>query len=84
MPLKIKDHATEQFVRELAGITGETATTAVRRATEERLYRVRRARAGGSLAAALLETGRRCSALPDLDTRTPDEIIGYNAHGLPS
>jgi antitoxin VapB len=84
MPPKIKDHATEQSVRELAGITGETATAAVRRAAEERLHRVRRARAGGSLAAKLLETGRRCSALPDLDTRTPDEIIGYDEHGLAS
>lgn len=29
------------------------------------------------LAEALLEIGRRCSALPDLDTRDADEILGY-------
>ena len=84
MPLNIKDRATEQTVRELAMLTGETVTTAVRRAAEERLHRVRRARAGGSLAAELLEIGRRCAALPDLDSRTPDEILGYDEHGLPS
>lgn len=84
MPLNIKDRATEQSVRELAALTGESVTTAVRRAAEERLHRVRRARAGGSLAAELQEIGRRCATLPDLDPRTPDEIVGYDEHGLPS
>ncbi len=84
MPLNIKDRATEQSVRELAALTGESVTTAVRRAAEDRLLRVRRARADGSLAAELLEIGRRCAALPDLDQRTPDEILGYDEHGLPS
>jgi len=84
MPLNIKDRAPEQSVRELAVITGETVTTAVRRAAEERLHRVRRARGGRSLAEELLEIGRRCAALPDLDPRTPDEILGYDEHGLPS
>jgi antitoxin VapB len=84
MPLNIKDRATEQSVRELAALTGETVTTAVHRAAEERLHRVQRARAGASLAAELLEIGRRCAALPDLDQRTPEEILGYDDHGLPS
>jgi antitoxin VapB len=84
MPLNIKDRATEQSVRELAGLTGESVTTAVRRAAEERLQRVRRDGAAGSLTAELLEIGRRCAALPDLDHRTPDEILGYGKHGLPS
>jgi antitoxin VapB len=84
MPLNIKDLPTEQSVRELAQLTGETVTTAVRRAAEERLQRVRRARPEGSLAAELLEIGRRCAALPDLDLRSPDDILGYDEHGLPS
>jgi antitoxin VapB len=83
MSLNIKDLATEKFVRELAAITGESVTAAVRRAAEERLQRVRRQRAGRSLAAEMLEIGRRCAALPDLDERTADEILGYDAHGLP-
>jgi len=84
MALNIKDAATEKSVRELAALTGETVTTAVRRAAEERLRRLRRERGGGrSLAAELLEIGKRCAALPDLDTRTADEILGYDAHGLP-
>ena len=83
MALNIKDAATEKSVRELAALTGETVTTAVRRAAEERLRRLRRERGGRSLAAELLEIGKRCAALPDLDTRTADEIVGYDEHGLP-
>ena len=84
MPLNIKDARTEAAVRELAAVAGETVTTAVHRAAEERLRRVRRDRAGRSLAEELLEIGRRCASLPDLDRRTADEILGYDEHGLPS
>ena len=83
MPLNIKDPTTEKFVRELAAAAGESVTTAVRRAAQERLQRVRRQQSGRSLAAEILEIGRRCAALPDLDTRTADEILGYDQHGLP-
>ena len=83
MPLNIKDPATEKFVRELAAAAGESVTTAVRRAAEERLQRVRRQLSGRSLAAEILEIGRRCAALPDLDARAADEILGYDEHGLP-
>ena len=83
MPLNIKDPATEKAVRELAALTGETVTTAVHRAAEERLQRVRRCQDGPSLAAEILEIGRRCASLPDLDARSADEILGYDEHGLP-
>lgn len=84
MALNIKDPATEKFVRELASATGETVTTAVRRAAEERLERVRRDQPTRSLADEILEIGRRCAALPDLDTRSANEILGYDEWGLPS
>ncbi len=31
----------------------------------------------------LLIISQRCAALPDIDTRSPDEILGYNDFGLP-
>jgi antitoxin VapB len=83
MPLNIKDAATEKTVRELAALTGESVTAAVRRAAEERLQRVRHNRRGRSLAAEILDIGRRCASLPDLDVRSTDEILGYDEHGLP-
>jgi antitoxin VapB len=83
MPLNIKDMATERSLRSLAALSGETVTTAVRLAAEERLQRVRRDRGDRSLAAEILEIGERCASLPDLDTRVADEILGYDEHGLP-
>ncbi|HEY7299133.1 MAG TPA: hypothetical protein VH684_14605 [Xanthobacteraceae bacterium] len=35
------------------------------------------------LAEEILEIGRRCAALPDVDRRTAEEIIGYDENGLP-
>jgi len=32
-------------------------------------------------AESILEIGRRCAALPDRDTRTDDQILGYNKFG---
>ena len=57
MPLNIKDPNTEKVVRELAAITGEAVTTAVRRAAEERLQRIRRDKSGRRLADELLAIG---------------------------
>ena len=83
MGLSIKDPVTEKSVRELAALAGESVTAAVRRAAEERLQRLRRERRRGSLAAEILEIGRRCASLPDMDARSADEILGYDEHGLP-
>lgn len=84
MALNIKDPATEKTVRELAEATGESVTAAVHQAARERLARVRRIRSGRSLKDEILEIGRRCAALPVLDPRTPDEILGYDENGLPT
>jgi antitoxin VapB len=84
MALNIKDPATEHSVRELAAETGEGITTAVRRAVEDRLLRVRRGRSRRSLKDELLAIGAHCASLPDLDTRSADEILGYDDRGLPS
>jgi antitoxin VapB len=37
-----------------------------------------------SLSEELLAIGRRCAALPDLDPRSPDELLGYDENGLPT
>ena len=51
MPLNIKDPVAKKLARALAAAAGESVTTAVRRAAEERLQRVRRQQSGRSLAA---------------------------------
>ena len=84
MALSVKDAETDRLAREVARLTGESLTEAVRRALAERLARERRKRGeAGGLAGRLDALAREGAALPDLDGRHAEEIIGYDAHGLP-
>ena len=84
MALNIRNPETERLAEALAKLTGETKTEAVTRALRDRLARLRRERAGRRLADELDEIARHCARLPVRDPRTPDEILGYGEHGLPS
>lgn len=85
MAISLKDPETDRLAREVAALTGETLTEAVRKALAERLRRERQRRAPhrAGLAQALKALGRECAALPELDTRSADEIIGYDDLGVP-
>ncbi|HEX6142599.1 MAG TPA: type II toxin-antitoxin system VapB family antitoxin [Geminicoccaceae bacterium] len=84
MALSIKDPRADQLAREVARLAGESLTEAVARALEERLERLQHDRPGRRrLADELDDIARRCARLPVLDPRPPDEIIGYDEHGLP-
>ena len=85
MALNIRNPETERLAAELARETGETKTEAVTKALRDRLSRVRRDRSPPrGLAHELNEIRRRCAALPVVDDRTPDEILGYDERGLPT
>lgn len=84
MSLNIKDPQTDRLVRELAESTGETITHAVGVAVKERLDRVHAGRPRQQLAEELDRIALRCAALPVLDSRSDDEILGYDMQGLPS
>ena len=84
MPLSIKDPEADQLARRLAEQTGETITQAVTTALRERLARERRrAESVENLVEDVMGIGRHCAALPLLDARPANEIIGYDEHGLP-
>jgi antitoxin VapB len=83
MALNIRNPETERLAEALAKLTGETKTEAVTRALRDRLARLRRERAQRRLADELDEIARHCAGLPVLDSRTPDEILGYDERGLP-
>jgi antitoxin VapB len=81
MALSIKSDRADQLARELAALTGETITDTIinsleRRLHEERLRRRRHRSIDDILAIA--------HALPVLDNRTADEIIGFDENGLPT
>ncbi len=84
MALSLKDPETDNLARELASLTDETLTQAVRISLAERLARERLKRGrSANLAAELQAIFKRLDALPDLDPRSADEIIGYDESGLP-
>lgn len=84
MALNIRNPEAERLAAELARETGETKTEAVTKALRDRLARLRRERAGRSLADELDEIARHAAALPVLDERSAEEILGYDEAGLPA
>jgi len=83
MPLSIKNPETERLARQVARETGESLTEAIERALEERLARLKSRRRKVTLAEKVEDILRRFEKLPVLDTRSADEIIGYDSNGLP-
>ncbi len=84
MALSIRNERAEQLAREIAQLTGYNMTSAIIMALEEKLERLRRFRQVNSKLDEIMAISRRCSALPDLDTRSTDEILGYDEHGVNS
>jgi antitoxin VapB len=83
MTLSIKDPEADRLARALAQRTGETMTQAVVNALRERLTREeRKEQTVESLVEDVMDIGRHCAALPLLDARHPDDIIGYDENGL--
>ena len=81
MALSIKNMEAERLAKELARERGTTVTRAIIVALEDALRRARGRRVAPSMRDAILEISERCAALPDLDTRTADEILGYDERG---
>jgi antitoxin VapB len=81
--LNIKNDEAHKLATELARLTGENLTSAVTSALRERLARERRRRKTDDVAARLMKIGNRYAVLPDTG-QNPDEILGYDEHGLPT
>jgi antitoxin VapB len=83
MALSIKNDEADRLARELAATTGETLTEAVVMALRERLDR-QRTRCAAGVTQRLERLAAEVQALPVLDARSADEIIGYDDRGLPA
>lgn len=85
MAISIKSPEADRLARQLAAATGETITVAITIAMRERLDLVERKRMNKT---ALLEEIRaishHCASLPVLDSRSEDEILGYDENGIPA
>jgi len=81
MALNIRNPRAEQLAREIASICGENLTQATIRALEQRLESLRGRRVATDQLQEIMKISERCSALPDQDKRTPEEILGYDQRG---
>ena len=79
--MSIRNQRAEQLAREVAREAGENITQAVVHALEERLLRLKGRRTEPDTFQTIMEISRRCSALPDVDRRTPERIMGYDEQG---
>jgi antitoxin VapB len=78
----------EQLARLIAIKTGKTPEQIVREAVEARaaeagVAQPKRKRTPEEIRASIDAIAARVAALPVLDTRSDDEILGYNEHGVP-
>jgi antitoxin VapB len=83
MSLNLKNAETNRLAHELAGLTGETLTTAVTVAVRERLERLQQSKRG-TLSDRLLKIGKDCAAHlkePFLSVDHGDLL--YDERGLP-
>jgi len=82
MALSIKSRQAERLAKELAKESGASVTASVIDALEQALRRVRGRKIAPSVRHAILEVSERCATLPDLDARSPEEILGYDGRGV--
>lgn len=83
MAMSIKNRETERLARQVARETGESLTEAIDAALKERLERLKRKQQGRIITEKLEDILRRVDALPTLDARSEDDILGYDEQGVP-
>lgn len=85
MSLNIKNRATVALADELARRQGITKTAAIHQALSERLLRMGHGNIPQErLLGELREISERIARLPVLDTRSEEDIIGYDEFGIPN
>jgi antitoxin VapB len=81
--MNIASDKLDKLARRLARLTGEDVETALARAVEERLSRIATPEPFNRQR-ALRKFFDHVSAMPVIDNRSVDAIIGYGPDGLPS
>jgi len=82
MAINIKNAEVEQAVRKLAKRMGVDLTHAIGSAVNHELGRIESVRS--TRLSAIRAIANRIAELPIKDSRSTDEILGYNDAGLPS
>lgn len=86
MGMNIKDPQAHSMARELAALTGQSLTDAVKMALQQALVGLKANQTASKsrpLSERLNEIAVRCAALPDYDDRSSNDILSYDENGLP-
>lgn len=81
MTLSIRNPIAEKLVRQIAAISGENLTQAIISALEKRLQELQFGGDPEDLVREIMNISKQCRAIPDRDSRSPDEILEYNDYG---
>ena len=82
--LNLKDSEVHELAAQLALLSGTSMTQAVKEALREKLAETKAAQVDTRLVLRRVkELARQISSAPVLDSRTPEEILGYDEHGVP-
>ena len=81
MALNLKSREAHELAKRLADMTDQSMTQAVVQALREAL--ARRTPPVAAKRELLERIAAHCAALPVQDDRTPEQILGYDEHGLP-
>ena len=83
--LNIKDPEVHALASELAHRTGQSMTEVVRESLRRSVKEERTRHADKHrVVSRVMEIAGRIASRPVLDSRSPEEILGYDENGLPS
>lgn len=83
MALSIKNDEVERLTRTMAEQTGESLTQVILTALRDRWERLSGRRDVPDLREEVQRIQARMAGLPRLDSRTDEEILGYDPDGVP-
>ncbi len=82
MALSVRNPEAERLAREASRMTGQSMTEVIIDSLREKIARIHHDPVHEPLQKRILRIGSRCAALPTLDTRSEEEILGYSDAGL--
>jgi antitoxin VapB len=82
MAFSRKDKETDRLARTPASLTGEPLTNAIPPALAERLEPEHTRRGQRLNLADIHALATACAGLPEVDTRSAEDMAGYDEHGM--
>jgi len=84
MGMSIRNAEVERLAREQARLKGVSMTEAIREALEAEAARLATPKWDEARRERIERIIRQTASLPIIDTRSEDEILGYDEHGIAS